>query len=136
MRTSRPLRIVASILAVGLALTSCSPDDSTGANRPAAGSDATTSSESSAAGPTIEIGQEGGQITPLGDTVEAEVGQENGLVVDSGAADELHLHSDPEQSFDVKAKDDQEFRFTIDAPGTYDLESHELGVVVVKLQVS
>lgn len=124
MQMPRRLHLVASLLAIGLTVAACSSDDD----------------PADAKGPVeavvVEITEEGGQITPLGETVEVDLGREIRLVVDSDAADELHVHSEPEQSFDVKAKDDQEFSFTIDAPGTYEVESHELGVVVVKLQVS
>jgi len=120
----RRLHLVASLLAIGLTVAACSSDEDS----------------ADAKGPVetvvVEITEEGGQITPLGETVEVDLGREIRLVVDSDAADELHVHSETEQSFDVKAKDDQEFSFTIDAPGTYEVESHELGVVVVKLQVS
>ena len=46
------------------------------------------------------------------------------------------MHSDPEHEFEVKAGEDQKFTFTIDSPGTYEVESHGLEVTLVKLQVS
>ena len=125
MRTPRRLHLVASLLVIGVTVAACSSDD-----------DSADPSEPGAEAVVIEITEEGGQITPLGETVKVDLGREIRLVVDSDAADELHVHSEPEQSFDVKAANDQEFSFTIDAPGTYEVESHELGVVVVKLQVS
>ena len=36
----------------------------------------------------------------------------------------------------MTAGEDEKFTFTIDSPGTYDVESHELEVTLVKLQVS
>ena len=84
----------------------------------------------------VRITQQDGEIEPSGKTVEVETGQDVTLVVSSDAPDELHVHSEPEREFDVKAADGQRFTFSIDTPGTYEVESHELEVVIVKLQVS
>lgn len=37
--------------------------------------------------------------------------------------------------FAVKAADNQTFTFSIDIPGSYEVESHQLEVTIVKLQV-
>ncbi|MEJ7743309.1 MAG: hypothetical protein WKF73_12645 [Nocardioidaceae bacterium] len=127
------------MLAVGLALTSCSLDDSAGANWPAAGSDATTESESSATGPTIEISQEGGQITPLGETVEAEVERRRSAWLSDSewrrrrAARALRAGAVVRASRRKTTKSSAS-RSTRPAPTTW--SPHSLGVVVVKLQVS
>lgn len=155
-------RLVAPSIAVCFAISGCADDKSAG---PETNSEASSSRggatqdlpptksepetspsteptpESKAAEPaeeavTITIREEADQIEPLGDTVEVDKGQQIRLLVDSDAADELHVHSEPEQTFAVKAEQGQEFRFTIESPGTYEVESHELGLVVVKLQVS
>lgn len=84
----------------------------------------------------VEIEIEDGEISPLGETVEAKPGQQIRLEVDSDTHDELHLHSDPEQSFEVTEGDDQVFTFSLPDPAVYEMESHELGVVVVKFQIS
>lgn len=84
----------------------------------------------------VTITEQDGSVDPSGDTVTVEQGQEITLLVSSDAEDEIHVHSDPELEFEIKAADDQEFTFSIDDPGTYEVESHELEVIIVKLQVN
>lgn len=84
----------------------------------------------------VEVTLEDGAATPSGDTVTVRSGQPVELVVTSDRADEIHVHSDPEQEFEVEAgSTDEVFLFTLDTPGTYEVESHELGLVVVRVQV-
>lgn len=111
-----------AVLTGGLLLTGCSSDSG--------GSSASTDPV------TIEITEKDGQIDPSGDTVEVEQGQDITLVVSSDAEDEIHVHSEPEQEFPISARGVQRITFSIDSPGTYEVESHELDVVIVKLQVS
>lgn len=85
---------------------------------------------------TIAITEQNGSIQPSGDTVQAQQGQKIVLVVSSDAPDQIHVHSQPEHEFAVKAADNQRFTFSIPDPGTYEVESHGLDVVIVKLQVS
>ena len=89
-----------------------------------------------AAGPVrVEITIEGGEVDPAGDRVEVGAGQPVELAVSSDAPDELHVHSDPEHEFEVEEGEGQVFRFRIDRPGVYEVESHELEVTVVQLEV-
>jgi hypothetical protein len=83
----------------------------------------------------IEVEIEDGHTTPSGARVDAVVGETIRLEVDSDMADELHLHSNPEQSFDVEAADDQVFEFSLDTSGVYELESHGTGNQIVSIQV-
>lgn len=84
----------------------------------------------------VEVTLEDGAATPSGDTVTVRSGQPVELVVTSDRADEIHVHSDPEQEFEVEAgSTDEVFLFTLDTPGTYEVESHELGLVIVRVQV-
>ncbi len=78
----------------------------------------------------VEIAIEGGAVTPEGERYDVTVGEPIRLVVDSDMADELHLHANPEQSFDVEVGVDQVFELTLEQPGVAELESHELGVLV------
>ncbi|MBA3309095.1 MAG: hypothetical protein H0U28_03415 [Nocardioidaceae bacterium] len=122
MRSVRHLGVATAAAALALSLTACSDGESDGG--------------SGSAGPvTIEVSVQGGEISPSGETVEAATGQEVELLVSSDIEDEFHLHSEPEQVFDVKAAEDQRFSFSIDSPGTYEMESHHHEVVIVKLQV-
>ena len=40
------------------------------------------------------------------------------------------------QLFAIEEGDDQVFTFSLDEPAVYEMESHELGVVIVKFQIS
>ena len=55
--------------------------------------------------------------------------------VNSDAADELHVHSTPEHSFNVEAKPMQSFQFTVDVPGKVDVELHKLNKTIATIQV-
>lgn len=84
----------------------------------------------------VTIEQDSGDITASEDIVSASRGQDITFVVSSDAADEIHVHSEPEQEFEVEPGDGQEFTFSVDAAGQYAVESHELGVTILKLQIS
>jgi hypothetical protein len=159
MRQPRLLGLAAIVAGAALALTACGDDsdpetgdqettasetpDTTQAETTPTDEPTPTPSDDSESEPTqdpdavsVEVTIEDGEITPLGETVEAEVGQEIELVVDSDAHDEFHVHSEPEHAFQIEEGEDQRFTFSIDEPATYEMESHELGVVILKLQIS
>lgn len=82
----------------------------------------------------IEVEVENGQVTPSGQRVDVEVGQPIRFVVDSDAADEIHVHSTPEHTFTFPAgADDRTFEFKLTQPGVVEAELHELGDVVVTI---
>jgi cytoskeletal protein RodZ len=82
----------------------------------------------------IEVEIENGQVTPSGERVDVKIGEPIRFVVDSDAADELHVHSTPTHTFRVKpGDDDKQFEFTLNQPGVVEVELHELGDVVVSL---
>lgn len=57
------------------------------------------------------------------------------LEVSAEVTDEVHVHSDPEVSIDVRPGDEVSRSFTIDRPGQVAVESHETGAVIVQLVV-
>ncbi|WP_370331297.1 hypothetical protein [Mycolicibacterium hippocampi] len=83
----------------------------------------------------IDITVEGGEVTPTNVMHEAAVGQPIELRVDSDSADELHVHSTPEHTFDVGVGPGQTYRFTVDMPGRVDVELHDLHKTVATIQV-
>ena len=83
----------------------------------------------------VEITFADGEVTPTGDRVEAGVGEPIDLVVTADAPGTLHIHSDPEQELAFEAGEET-FKLQIDRPGVVEVESHELDVVIVQLQVS
>jgi major membrane immunogen (membrane-anchored lipoprotein) len=161
MRRTRALTLAVVALTAALSLTACGDDDSNGDAGGPADSETSTSAgptESQPTAPTesddtepqptddpnddpeddvveVHVTIADGKITPLGETVEADPGQKIRLVVDSDAHDEFHVHSEPEHEFAIEEGNNQEFTFTIDDPAVYEMESHELGVVIVKFQI-
>jgi hypothetical protein len=111
------LAALVGVIAVGLA--GCS-----GASKPAGG-----------AGLTIEITIAHGQVTPANATLQATVRQPITLHVTSDATDELHVHSVPDHKFEVAATANQTFQFSVDVPGSVDVELHHLDRTVATIHV-
>ena len=84
---------------------------------------------------TIEITFSDGSVTPSGKRVEVDAGQPVELVVKADEPGELHVHSTPEEELEYGAGTTT-LKLTLDQPGVVDVESHELDVVVVQLEVS
>jgi hypothetical protein len=124
MYRTRTLGLLVATAALGLSLTACSDDSS----------DSDGSSDQSV---TVDITEKDGKIEPVGKVVKASTGQDITLVVTSDVKDEIHVHSDPEHEFEVAAGDEEkEFTFSVDTPGTIEVESHGLEVTILKLEVS
>ena len=103
--------------------TSSSAPSSSGSQQPPAG----------AAVFDVTISQ--GQVTPTNATWQAKVGQPIPIRVTSDAADELHVHSSPDHEFEVAAAPNQVFTFTVDVPGSVEIELHKLDKTIATLQV-
>lgn len=80
----------------------------------------------------ITIGSDG--VEPNGERVKVDVGQPIELHVTAEEAGELHVHSNPEQTLPYEAGTST-LELTIDKPGMAEVESHDLGSVIVQLQV-
>lgn len=133
------MRIAAGLLACALVLTGCGGPDEPGLQADPT-SDGPTSAAPSAepstsAGVGLDIVIKNGKATPQGDRVDVPVGGEVNLEVTSDADEELHVHSDPEHTFEVKAGETRTFSFTVDTPGQVAVEAHHLGVTIVQLVV-
>jgi hypothetical protein len=116
-----------------LVLAGCGSSDS-----PAVSSSSVTppsSSSAAAAGLSVDIKIAGGTVTPTNTTLQAKIGEPITLHVDSDAADELHVHSVPDHEFEVEAKPGQTFDFTVDVPGSVEVELHHLNRTVATIQV-
>jgi cytoskeletal protein RodZ len=104
----------------------------------AASSSATPSSGSQqppAGAATFDVTIANGQVTPTNATWQAKVGQPVSVRVTSDAADELHVHSSPDHEFEVAAAPNQVFTFTVDVPGSVEIELHKLDKTIATLQV-
>lgn len=83
----------------------------------------------------IEVTFDGDSVTPNGDRVEVERGQDVELEVTADAPGEIHVHSDPEQELEYTEGTTTVTIQGIDQPGTVDVESHTLDKVIVQLEV-
>lgn len=84
---------------------------------------------------TVDVVIADGAVTPTGARPEIKVGQKVVFAVTSDVAEVLHVHSDPEQSFDVKPGRDQRFPVTIKVPGQVEVEAENLGISIATLVV-
>lgn len=83
----------------------------------------------------IDVDIKGGNVTPTNAQLKAGAKEQIVIRVNSDAADELHVHSTPEHSFNVEAKPMQSFQFTVDVPGKVDVELHHLNKTIATIQV-
>ncbi|MDV3123740.1 hypothetical protein M1247_02320 [Mycobacterium sp. 21AC1] len=83
----------------------------------------------------IDVTIKEGQVTPTNEALQGKVGQPIVVRVNSDAADELHVHSVPEHTFGIEPKSGQQFQFTVDVPGTVDIELHTLNRTIASIQV-
>lgn len=77
----------------------------------------------------------GGKVTPANQQLQAAVKEQIVIRVNSDVADELHVHSTPEHSFNIEAKPSQSFVFTVDVPGKVDVELHKLNKTIATITV-
>lgn len=83
----------------------------------------------------VDVTIEGGQVTPTNAHLQAGLNEPIILRVASDVADELHVHSTPEHSFDVGIGPAQSFQFTVEVPGRVDIELHKLHKTIATIQV-
>ena len=151
MRATRLTPLATTLLLVTLGVAGCGGDDTTPepeTSSSASDSDSASESTSESASatpsdttqtpeperPTIEITFEGDTVTPNGERVAVPLGEEIDLVVTADAPGELHVHSTPEQELAYEAGTST-LPLVIDQPGVVEVESHDLELVVVQLEV-
>lgn len=83
---------------------------------------------------TVQVTFQDGEVTPSGERVELAVGQELDLEVTADEPGEIHVHSDPEQELEYPAGT-KTFTLDFDRPGQIEVESHDLDVVILQLEV-
>ena len=86
------------------------------------------------AGQTLEVRVTGDDVAPVASQVDLSVGDQLTIEVTSDRAGELHVHSDPERSFDF-GSGTRTFRLTLDTPGSVDVEEHVADVLVARVLV-
>jgi hypothetical protein len=126
-------RTLASLAVVlcALTLTSACGGDDGGEGGSASGG----TSQQSQAPKTIAVTIDGNDVTPNGDRIEVEAGQDVELDVTAGAPGEIHVHSTPEQEFEYPEGKSTLTITNLDQPGTVDVEVHDLEKVIVQLEV-
>lgn len=144
------MKFVVAMFAAGLLLAGCSGSESDGDPKasPSKGaqaeqaqkaqedlSKATAEKAAEASGKIVRIDIADGKATPQGDRVELTAGQRVRLVMNSDVAEEIHVHSDPEHTFQVKPGEPLVEEITLTRPGQVAVEAHHLGVTVVQLVV-
>jgi hypothetical protein len=87
-------------------------------------------------GLSVDVTIAHGQVTPTNVTLQATVRQPITLHVTSDVADELHVHSVPDHKFEVAAAANQAFQFSVDVPGSVDVELHHLDKTVATIHVN
>lgn len=115
VRSSVATLMTVPLLAAGLAACGGDDDPTTEGNDP------------------IEVTFEGGDVTPKGERVEVSTGS----VTFTVTADEpgaIHVHSSPEQEFDYESGT-HDYEVEIETPGVVEVESHDLDVTIVQLEV-
>ena len=145
------LRVLPLGAGLVLALGACGADDdgTTDDESPAAPSSSSTPSPSETAGEPVEeetvdpyedavvvdMTFQDGTASPLGERVQVEVGQQIVFLVNADAPGELHAHTTEELTLEYPAGE-SELTMVVDQPGVVEVESHELDVTMVQLQVS
>ncbi|WP_416566742.1 hypothetical protein [Nocardia testacea] len=122
-------RLCVAVLAAGLLAAGCASSES---ERSAASG---ASAAPTAAAVVLPVRIAGGTVTPVDARLEARVGRPIEIVVDSDAADELHVHAEPEHTFAITPGSGERFRFTVEIPGRVEIELHHAGRTVATLLV-
>ena len=130
--------LAATLAVTAAAAVGCSSTSTTNTTSATATSSAapTTSTAAAQAGPVLDVTIAHGQATPTNAALEARVGQPVTVHVTSDAADELHVHSTPDHEFAIAAAPNQTFTFTINTPGTVEVELHHLDKTVATIDVT
>jgi predicted small lipoprotein YifL len=86
------------------------------------------------AGATLDVTVNGGNVSPMGRTIEMATGDVLTVRITADRAGELHVHSSPEQMVEFgQGRTRQGVK--IDKPGQVDVEEHDSGALVARLLV-
>jgi len=118
----RSLAAVATILATLTFATACGDDE------PASGSGTSEPK-------VVEVTFADGTVTPNGERIEVATGQDIQLEVTADEPGDIHVHSNPEQALEYAEGTSTVTIQGIDQPGTVEVESHELDLVILQVEV-
>ena len=139
--------VVSMALLLGACTSSADPEAAaspqTPVSSPSEPSAPTSSPPSAAASPpsltadyalTININISGRKTVPSGEKINVRVGQEVILNVSSDTDDEIHAHIGGDgYELPVRASEQAKGSFTVSEPGSFEVESHHLGKIIVIL---
>ena len=130
---SRPARLGAVLVSavMALAVAGCGSEDSGGGTS----SDSSVVKKDSSGTSTVDITFKGDSVTPSGAKVEVKAGDPLKLHITADKAGEIHVHSSPEQEIEYDAGESTH-ELTLDRPGVYEVESHDLEKIVMELEAS
>ena len=128
------MKIAAALLACALVLTGCGSESVGSSDGPGEGLNP-ESTASTTSGAVVAIVIKDGKVVPQGRRVDVKVGAPVTLKITSDADEEIHVHSDPEHEYEVKAGESLDETFSIDTPGQVAVEAHHLDVTIVQLVV-
>jgi plastocyanin len=118
----------------GSTSSSSTPSSSTTSGSTATSATSTSSTTSAPAGRTVEVTVTGRKVDPAPSTVKLGVGETLTLTVTSDHDDVLHIHGfDLEKT--LKAGQPTSVELTGDAPGVYEVETHEPELRLLKIAV-
>jgi hypothetical protein len=127
------------IAAVLVVVAGCSKSDNQASSPVPPGSPGNTSQMPDQQAPdnqlTIRVSITGDRVNPVNEQLQASVNQPIVIDVSSDVEDELHVHSTPEHTFKVEPKPGQSFQFTVDVPGSVDVELHKADKTIATIQV-
>ncbi len=83
----------------------------------------------------IDVTIKAGEVSPTNEQLKSKVGDPIVVRINSDAADQLHVHSNPEHTFAVEPKFGQSFQFTVTVPGKVDVELHDLNRTIATIAV-
>ncbi|MEO6603978.1 MAG: hypothetical protein ABIN55_00040 [Aeromicrobium sp.] len=129
------MKVAVALFAGVLLLAGCESKGHTDGGLKADPTATATTTTDAPKGVMVEIEFVNGEVVPLNDVVDVKLGEPINLHVISDVEEEIHVHSDPEHEYEVAAGDDATFTFTIDTPGQFAVEAHDLEVTIVELVV-
>jgi len=102
---------------------------------PASAPSAETTASGADHGVVLPVQIAAGTVTPTNQRLDAKVGEQVTLRVDSDTEEEVHVHSEPGHTFAVKPVPGQVFTFSVSIPGKVAIELHHSDKTIATLQV-
>lgn len=136
MRTSRPLPLLILLLLLASVVAGCGSDGDGGADQSRDARTSTTEGEPAPdADETFRLQVQDGQVIGGPQSMKAKAGDAVRLEILSDAADAAHVHG-IDESVKVPEGSPAVIEFTVEDPGSYEVEFHDSGLVLGAVVVS